>query len=227
LVNVDSWNSAKGLQGIMPTWVSGGGGNGRGGRERGWSGAGRRASLLAWSLPPSLSSVALSTMSPATTPTPATSSWSTPPRPWSPGRRYPPPRGHPTGGITNNPPYPRRAGLGRRHHRRPGRSARCRSPFVALVNATSGPVEPPDTGLTPEEIGDELSRPVLEEEARQRCQQAREEIPNLSSRGRARPRPRAARRRPRTVRWRPRGAAPPGAGMAPEPRRRQSRSLAS
>lgn len=71
----------------------------------------------------------LSTMSPTTTPTPATSSWSIQPRPWSPGRRYPPPRGHPTGGITNNPPYPRRAGLGRRHHRRPGRSARCRSPF--------------------------------------------------------------------------------------------------
>jgi hypothetical protein len=53
--------------------------------------------------------------------------------------------------------------------------------FVALVNSTTNsPEEPPDTGLTPEQVGEEIGRPVLEEESRQRCEEAREEIPDLS-----------------------------------------------
>jgi hypothetical protein len=51
---------------------------------------------------------------------------------------------------------------------------------VALVNATSEPAEPPDTGFTPGEINDELSRPMLEEESRQRCRETREEVPGLN-----------------------------------------------
>jgi hypothetical protein len=202
-------NSAKGLQGIMPTWVSGGGGNGHGGRERGWSGAGRRASLLAWSLPPSRSSLAPSTMSPTTTPTPATSSWSTQPRLWSPGRRYLPPRGHPTGGITNSPPCRRRAGLGRRHPRRPGRSARCRSPFRCAGERHERARRA--AGYRPHTRGDRRRPPPglcsRRRPASAASKPARSSPASTARRvqaGRARPRPRAARRRPRAVRWRPR-----------------------
>ena len=53
--------------------------------------------------------------------------------------------------------------------------------FVALVNSTTtASNEPPDTGLTPEQFGEEIGRPVLEEESRQRCEEAREEVPDLS-----------------------------------------------